>query len=202
MKELDIKRMFAYQLLKKDSTDVIFFEYPFHFGRRRADIICVEDGMIVGYEIKSAFDRIDRLKDQLESYTQLFDFVYVICDSKHISAVRKITPARIGIYECTLRGIKRIRKASQIKNFDSITTLDAIPMDSLRKQFKTSGKSKLEICHKISNTQKRSDIKSSFRKHIIHKYSDQTSHFKSEFSDVITLDDVYALSLAPNKLGT
>ncbi|AZE38122.1 hypothetical protein C4K06_5113 [Pseudomonas chlororaphis subsp. aureofaciens] len=201
MKELDIKRMFAYQLLKKDSTDVIFFEYPFHFGRRRADIICVEDGMIVGYEIKSAFDRIDRLEDQLESYTQLFDFVYVICDSKHISAVRKITPARIGIYECTLRGVKRIRKASQIKNFDSITTLDAIPMDSLRKQFKTSGKSKLEICHKISNTQKRSDIKNSFRKYIIHKYSDQTSHFKSEFSDVITLDDVYALSLAPNKLG-
>lgn len=201
MKELDIKRMFAYQALKKDKTEVIFFEYPFHFGRRRADIICVENGMIVGYEIKSAFDRIDRLEDQLESYTQLFDFVYVICDSKHINAIRKTIPTRIGIYECGAHGVKRLRKAGQIKNFDTITTLDAIPIDALRKKFKILGKSKLEICDNISKIENRFDIKKYFREYIIQKYSHQTSHFKNEITDIITLDDIYALSLSPNKLG-
>lgn len=202
MKEIDIKRVFACELLKKDSTDVLFFEYPFHFGRRRADIICAEEGMIVGYEIKSAFDRIDRLDGQLESYAQLFDFVYVICDSKHLGAIRKITPGRIGIYQCMPTGLKRIRKARQIKNFDAITTLDAMPMEWLRKAFKTNGKSKLEICRKLSQAKKRAEIKHMFRTYIIQKYGDQTAHFKSEISDVLTLDDVYSLSLAPNKLGT
>lgn len=202
MREIDIKRMLAYHLLKKDTTDVIFFEYPFHFGRRRADLICAEEGMIVGYEIKSAFDRIDRLTDQLQSYAQLFDYVYVVCDSKHLSSVRKLAPERIGIYLCTSTGLQRIRKARQIKNFDSITTLDAIPMDCLRKEFKVTEKSKLETCEKISLTQKRENIKLFFRRYIIHKYGAQTAHLQSELSDTITLDDIYSLSLAPNKLGT
>lgn len=202
MREIDIKRMFAYQLLKKDSTDVIFFEYPFHFGRRRADIICADEGMIIGYEIKSAFDRTDRLEDQLKSYTQLFDYVYVICDSKHLNSIRDITPERIGIYQCAPEGLIRIRKAKQIKNFDPITTLDAMPMDALRKEFKTTGKSKLEICKEIARTHKRENIKQSFRKYIIHKYGTQTAHLKSELSEFLTLDDVYSLSLAPNKLDT
>jgi len=202
MKEVDIKRMFAYHLLKKDSTEAIFFEYPFHFGRRRADIICAEGGMIVGYEIKSGFDRIDRLEDQLISYTQLFDYVYVICDSKHLDSVRKIAPERVGIYLCAPTGVKRIRKAAQIKNFDGVITLDAIPIDSLRREFKISGKSKLDVCREISKAHKRTYIKNLFRRYIIQKYGTQTAHFKGELSDVLTLDDVYSLSLAPNKLGT
>ena len=202
MREIDIKRIFAYQLLKQDSTEAIFFEYPFHFGRRRADIICAEKGMIVGYEIKSAFDRIDRLNEQLNSYTQIFDYVYVVCDSKHLSAIRKTTPERIGIYQCSSTGLKRIRKAKQIKNFDSITTLDAIPTSTLRREFKATGQSKLEICKEISQTKKREEIKYIFRNYIIQKYGNQTAHFKSELSESLTLDDVYSLSLAPNRLDT
>ncbi|MGC1329791.1 sce7726 family protein [Pseudomonas sp.] len=202
MREIDIKRMFALYLLKKEGSDVIFFEYAFHFGRRRADIISVEDGMVIAYEIKSAFDRIDRLGEQLNSYAQLFDYVYVICDSKHINAIRKTTPERIGIYQCAETGLKRIRKAKQIKNFDSITTLDAMPIEYLRKEFKPTATSKLEICYEISKRQKREDIKTEFRKYVIQKYGTQTAHLKNELSDILTLDDVYSLSLAPNKLGT
>lgn len=202
MRETEIKRVFAHYLLKKKTTEVVFFEYAFHFGRRRADIISVEDGMVIGYEIKSAFDRIDRLEEQLKSYAQLFDYVYVICDSKHIGAIRKITPERVGIYQCASTGLSRLRKAKQIKNFDSITTLDAMPMDHLRRDFKIRGNSKLEICNKISKSKQREDIKNTFRKYIIHKYGAQTAHFKNELSETLTLDDVYSLSLPPNKLGT
>ena len=74
-------------------------------------------------------------------------------------------------------------------------------MDHLRKKFKVSGKSKLEICHEISQNQKREDIKDTFREYITHKYGAQTAHFKNELSDILTLDDMYSLSLAPNKLG-
>ncbi|MNJ42192.1 hypothetical protein D3C77_371490 [compost metagenome] len=201
MRETDIKRVLAYHLLKKEATDVVFFEYPFHFGRRRADLICAEEGMIAGYEIKSAFDRIDRLESHIQSYAQIFDYVYVVCDSRHLESIRRITPERIGIYLCTPAGLRKIRKAREIKNFNSITTLDAIPMGDLRKEFKISGKSKLELCEKISKAQKREDIKNFFRRYIIKKYGAQTAHIKSELSNTISLDDIYSLSLAPNKLG-
>ena len=202
MKEIDIKRMLAYHLLKENTTQAIFFEYSFHFGRRRADLISAENGMIVGYEIKSAFDRIDRLVEQLNSYTQLFDYVYVVCDSKNINAIRKLSPERVGIYLCTPTGLKKVRKAKQIKNFDSITTLDAVPMDYLRREFKIVERSKLEVCERISKIYKREEIKLFFRQYIIQKYGAQTAHLQGELSGSIMLDDVYSLSLAPNKLGT
>ncbi|WP_406820694.1 sce7726 family protein [Pseudomonas sp. KnCO4] len=202
MKEIDIKRTLSHYLLKQGTTDVVFFEYPFHFGRRRADIISSDHGMITGYEIKSVNDRIDRLSEQLDSYTLLFDYVYVVCDSKHLSAIRKIIPNRVGIYLCADSGLSKIRKAKQIKNFDSVVTLDAMPIEALRKEFKSTGKSKLEICKSIAQGYKREHIKETYRKFIFHKYGAQTAHLKNETSDLLTLDDVYSLSLAPNRLDS
>lgn len=157
--------------------------------------------MIVGYEIKSAFDRIDRLVSQLDSYAQIFDYVYVVCDAKHLHAIRKITPERVGIYLCAPSGLSRIRKAKAIKNFNSITTLDAVPMESLRREFKVSGRSKLELCQAIAKSQSREHIKNFYRQYIVKKYGAQTSHVQSELGSAISLDDIYSLSLAPNKLG-
>jgi len=202
MKEIDIKRALSYHLLKQGTTDVVFFEYPFHFGRRRADIISSDAGMITGYEIKSVNDRIDRLGEQLESYTLLFDYVYVVCDSKHLSAIRKKIPNRVGIYLCATSGVTKIRQAKQIKNFDSVVTLDAMPIEALRKDFKSTGKSKLEICKSIAHNHKREQIKETYRKFILQKYGAQTAHLKNETSELLTLDDVYSLSLAPNRLNS
>lgn len=202
MKEAEIKRLTGYHLLKQEGTDVVFFEYPFHFGRRRADIISAEDGMIIGYEIKSAHDRIDRLSEQLRSYEQLFDYVYVVCDTKNLPAIRKIAPEKIGIYLCSSGGVKRLRKAKQIRNSNTIVTLDAMPIETLRREFKIVRKSKLETCESISRTHKKEDIKTIFRRHIIQKYGSQTSHMKNETSELLTLDDVFSLGLAPNRLDS
>lgn len=158
--------------------------------------------MIIGYEIKSAYDRIDRLSEQLRSYEQLFDYVYVVCDAKHLSAIRKIAPERVGIYLCSSSGMKRLRKAKQIRNQNTIVTLDAMPIEALRKEFKIVKKSKLETCEAISRMNKREEIKTIFRRHIIQKYGSQTNHMKSETSELLTLDDVFSLGLAPNKLDS
>jgi hypothetical protein len=202
MKEIEIKKALAAYFLNIKATEAIFFEYSFHFGRRRADLIRAENGMIEGYEIKSAYDRTDRLAGQLNSYTMLFDYVYVVCDKSNLSSIRKLTPERIGIYLCTADGLKRIRSARQIKNFDPIVSLDALPIDALRKEFKITGKSKLEICEKIATRYKKEEIKNLFRRHIIQKYGAQTTHLQAETSTTITLDDIFSLSLVPNKLDT
>jgi hypothetical protein len=201
MKELEIKQILASHFLKQQKMEAIFFEYSFHFGRRRADMIAAEKGKICGYEIKSAYDRTDRLKEQLDSYALLFDYVYVVCDKSNLSAIRKITPRRIGIYLCTPEGLIKIRSAKQIKNFDPIVNLDALPISYLRKEFKATGRSKLDLCKEIALTCNKELIKNTFRTHIIQKYGAHTAHLQTEMSTTITLDDVYSLSLAPNRLG-
>ncbi|MDT9630036.1 sce7726 family protein [Pseudomonas sp. JV449] len=201
MKELEIKRALLEHLINDSTTEAISTEFPFHFGRRRADLICVQEGEVFGYEIKSAYDRIDRLPVQLESYEQLFDYVYVVCDKKHLASIRKLAPEKVGIYICSEEGVRRVRAARLIRKFDTLITLDALPIESLRKEFKLSGKSKFELCTKIKSAHKKENIKKAFRKYIVDRYGSRTITFQNEITAIVTLDDVFSLSLPANKLG-
>jgi hypothetical protein len=202
MRELEIKRALVEHLVKDAKVEVIATEFPFHFGRRRADLIAVHEGGVVGFEIKSVFDRIDRLPSQLESYRKLFDYVYVVCDKTHLSEVRaKVSPA-VGVYICGGNGVRRVRKAKLIKNLDALVTLDAISMVDLRKEFKLTAKSKFELCKKIQSLQSKSVIRALFRKHIVSKYGASTVIFQKEISAIITFDDVFSLGLTSHKLGS
>ena len=77
-----------------------------------------------------------------------------------------------------------------------------MPIETLRKEFKVVRKSKLETCESISRIHKKEEIKTIFRRHIIQKYGSQTSHMKNETSELLTLDDVFSLGLAPNRLDS
>ncbi len=96
--------------------------------------------------------------------------------------------------------MRRVRKAKLIKSFDALVTLDAIPMEVLRKEFKVSAKSKFELCKKIACLHSRGSIKDFFRKYIIYKFGARTVTFQSEISAVVTLDDVFSLGLPFVKL--
>lgn len=201
MRELEIKRALMEYLIRNVKTEVISAEFPFHFGRRRADLICMQQGMVLGYEIKSAFDRVDRLPAQLDSYRKIFDFVYVVCDKKHLPAIRSSISSSVGIYVCAEDGVRRVRKARQIKSFDALVTLDAMPMEVLRKEFKVSAKSKFELCKKIECLYGGASIKDLFRRYVISKFGARTVTFQSEISAVVTLDDVFSLGLPSDRLG-
>lgn len=61
-----------------------------------ADIVIV-NGQSVAYEIKTELDNFERLKDQIESYTMLYDNVNVVTHSKAIQSLYKILPEKVGI---------------------------------------------------------------------------------------------------------
>lgn len=46
--------------------------------------IGVINGQLVGYEIKSDRDNLDRLPGQMQVYSQIFDLVTVICGPRHV----------------------------------------------------------------------------------------------------------------------
>jgi hypothetical protein len=202
MKELDIKRALVQKLIAQGNIEAISAEFPFEFGRRRADLICAREGKIYAYEIKSKFDNTDRLAEQIKSYLKLFDFVSVVCDKKHLAKILNIIPPNVGVYISSEVGISSKREAKQIKNSDTIMTLDALPMGALRQTFKLSAKSKLELCEKIKTLFSKEIIRSEFRKHITKKHGTQTNIFKNEISNIVTLDDVLLLEFTCNNLKT
>jgi hypothetical protein len=65
-------------------------------GRVRADIAVV-NGCLKGYEIKSEFDTLVRLKHQAEVYSRIFDTATLVLAEKHLDAARSIIPFWWGI---------------------------------------------------------------------------------------------------------
>lgn len=201
MKELDIKRLLIQMLAKESSIDALASEFAFDFGRRRADLLCLSDGELHGYEIKSYFDKLTNLPAQLSSYILLFDYVHVVCDERHLARVLEIAPRKVGIYVCQEKNIVCKRKAKRNKNPDSMVALDAIPTLLLRKLFNSTAKSKLELCQKISQINNIEKIRENLISFINQRYSIQTMLFHKDASDLVTLDDVHSLfSAAPRTL--
>ncbi|AHL74612.1 hypothetical protein CH92_05680 [Stutzerimonas stutzeri] len=197
MKELDIKRLLVQKLAQEGSTNALASEFPFDFGRRRADLISIADDKLSGYEIKSYFDKLTNLAVQLKSYISVFDYVYVVCDERHLSKVREIAPSKVGIYIAHDRSLVLKRKAKINNRLNKLVMLDVMPSPFLKQCFKLSAKSKFELCQKISAVSKEKEIRRVLLHYINLRYATQTKLFHNDTSDLVTLDDVFSLFSAP-----
>jgi len=79
--------------------------------------IGVVNGQLVGYEIKSDRDNLDRLPRQMEVYNQIFDLITVVTGPKHEKKLVAWLPAHCGLL-VTHKGedgneLRTVRKASQ-----------------------------------------------------------------------------------------
>lgn len=82
--------------LEKHSLNEATLLSEFRVGSNKADCVIL-NGKSVCYEIKTDYDSLIRLEDQLSSYIQLFDEVYVVCSSKHFEEVLRLVPEEIGV---------------------------------------------------------------------------------------------------------
>ena len=76
--------------------------------------IGVVNGKLVGYEIKSDRDNLDRLPRQMEIYNQIFDLITVVSGPKHEKKLEQWLPSHCGLL-ITQRGksLRIVREASQ-----------------------------------------------------------------------------------------
>lgn len=102
----------------------------FRVGANKADCVIL-NGISTCYEIKTEFDTLNRLPEQLSSYTKIFDKVIVISANKHLDKICGLLPKNVGLLELTQRGaIKEIVKANMLN-----TPIDPkIMIQSLRAQ--------------------------------------------------------------------
>ncbi|MGX1960241.1 sce7726 family protein [Serratia proteamaculans] len=98
-------------------------------GNNKADCVIV-NGHSTCYEIKTEFDSLKRLPEQISTYLKVFEKVYVVCAKVHVENVISIVSDDVGIIELTDKGsLNEVRKAS-----DSINEIDrGLMISSLRK---------------------------------------------------------------------
>lgn len=78
----------------KDSK--LYEEFTTPSGNARADIVLV-NGRVHGYEIKSDFDNLLRLENQILEYDRTFEMNSVVVSERHLIKVEEMLPEHWGI---------------------------------------------------------------------------------------------------------
>jgi len=103
MRDHIIRAIFHQTVLSKDHLDdntIVIDELGLQNGLIRADI-AVLNGCMVGYEIKTQNDNLNRLPAQVSAYNDIFDKSYIIVATKHLAKALTILPEWWGVYVIT-----------------------------------------------------------------------------------------------------
>lgn len=142
MNEHEIKESLIRYLSNRyssENNEITFIKELFvDSWNRRADVVMV-NGHLSAYEIKSDRDSLTRLRGQLDSFKNYFEYVTVVCTKTYISEIRKILGhdewLKVGIYLVDGENVRSIRKAK--KNVIKIDNwFSHLPVDELRKLLK------------------------------------------------------------------
>lgn len=68
-------------------------------GKSRADAILVNEGEILGFEIKSDKDSLVRLTTQVKNYERFCDKCYIVTGIHYIDRIEEAVPEHWGIYD-------------------------------------------------------------------------------------------------------
>ncbi|MCR9002731.1 sce7726 family protein [Rahnella perminowiae] len=102
--------------LKKHSPTKATMINELRIGSSKADCVIL-NGYSTCYEIKTEFDNLKRLPEQLNNYCNIFDRVYVVSAEKHVEKILKCIPENVGVILLTKRGtLKEVRKAITLES--------------------------------------------------------------------------------------
>jgi hypothetical protein len=128
MRENIIRSAFHERVLKnahEDHNTFVIDELGLKNGECRADI-AVLNGKMIGYEIKTENDTLNRLPAQAVSYTHIFDKAFIIVAKKHLEASIKLIPTWWGVYlikntDCGNYEFEQLRSAKVNTEQDSFS---------------------------------------------------------------------------------
>ncbi|EFD5109224.1 sce7726 family protein [Escherichia coli] len=199
MDELSFKLKIA-NYFNETPDKIINFEYPFDYNKRRCDVLIVENDSVTAIEIKSNIDKLTNLKEQLFSYYQAFNTVYVACGDKHINEIKRIK-GRFGIIYINNNEIKIVRKAKLKKTLNTRMILDMLDKTSLEKVIGIKMPTKQELIELILITYSQTEIQKIYYKTLKNKLSPIHKIFLKEKGKHITQEDIALLTLKSTRLS-
>lgn len=80
----------------RSASTLVIHELGLAHARRRIDLAVI-NGVIQGFEIKSAVDNLARLGDQLETYSQSLQKLTMVVTDRHVAHVMESVPTWCGV---------------------------------------------------------------------------------------------------------
>lgn len=166
MNDADIRKFLHRKNLKKyhrDPDSRVLDEFGVCQGEARVDIAVI-NGEILGYEIKSAKDTLDRLPKQEIIYSKVFDKMTIVVDEKKTETTLKMIPSWWGVMVAfaqneSLLCVEKIRGAQKNDNVNARAlvellwkkeALDILRVHNCHRGF--SGKTRAFIWDKLTDT--------------------------------------------------
>ena len=73
-------------------------------GSTRADVVHITPAFMHGYEVKGDGDTLQRVKNQLKCYGEVYDFVTFVVTEKHLAKLLPLLPAWVGVLVAPAQG--------------------------------------------------------------------------------------------------
>jgi len=132
-------------------------EFSISAGFGFADIAVVAD-QLVGYEIKSDVDSLARLRRQVQTFSAVFDRMWLVTTERHLRSAIDVIPLWWGVLIASGKPVclKRARNARAHADFNVPLILDLLYRDDLSRLATDLGcrrhsqLSKAELCHLVA----------------------------------------------------
>ncbi len=120
MKDKDIRKLLKKQIYaqyKNENDTIIIEEFGLHQGDSRIDV-AVANGSLLGYEIKSDYDTLSRLPQQIEMYSKILDHIVLLVGEKLLNHAQEIIPDYWGIITISGETLVELKIPEKNKNID------------------------------------------------------------------------------------
>ncbi len=129
-----IKAIVIDRLLERHSDIIIGNEVMYGSKRKVVDLLAIINGKTVAIEIKSITDKLNRLQEQIEEYSKIYDRIIVVAAPSHITGVEKIICKNIGLYAID-KTIEKKRRSLLIHKHNKMEMLYSISSSFLKRQY-------------------------------------------------------------------
>jgi len=169
-----------------EEDEVIFFEFP--VLNTRTDVTRV-NGISYNYEIKTSRDKVERLQNQMATFTTVFERNLVVCSEKLYEHVLNYIPPNVGVIVYEIHGnmyyFKEKIRPKKSKNLKSENQLKILTTERLKTIYKKKiGKitslSRSQLIEKILTQLTDYEINKEFKLYLKEKYS-HINHLQKNF---------------------
>lgn len=189
--EATVKAAFLEKVLfHAEKSATVAFEVP--IGKSRIDL-CKISRYSYAYEIKTEYDKFDRLKSQLPDYQAAFDFVYIVMPEKSIKLVYDSLPDEVGVYTYKKWGnslcFKLAKRASKSPQNDPVIQLSAFSQSEINRAKKSiSDISKLLKTVSVGCAPSSQNIDKLFKSTLRNRYCHNWEFLLSYKDEILSID--------------
>ncbi|MCA1021826.1 sce7726 family protein [Halobacillus litoralis] len=205
------EQMLKYALAKRyiqKENEVSAFEIRVNDSRLDVGRI---NGNSYAYEIKTEFDSLDKLRKQIEDYSTVFEYVYVLVHEIHLEKTLQLAPDHCGIIsykeekgEVKLSFRKKVNRSEKLSKESMLNNLNLKELTKILKElgYNQAAKEPREIKENLLLDFNDQKINALFKRALKERYNNQWRNLQENFEDIYPIDmqAVFKSSASPKQI--